>query len=86
MNATIWSTVAAWTLVEAEDKNALARGLQGLEIRVAKAVNRASRRKGHVFADRYHARILKTPAEVRKTPDQPTTALVGGVIAGRKLN
>ena len=53
-------------IVEAQDKQALARGLQGLEIRVAKAVNRASGgRKGSVFADRYHAHILKTPTEVR---------------------
>ena len=52
-------------IVEAQDKKALARGLQGLSIRVAKAVNRASGRKGRVFADRYHAHVLKTPSEVR---------------------
>ena len=51
-------------IVEAEDKKALARGLQGLEIRVARAVNRASGREGSVFADRYHAHTLKTPKEV----------------------
>jgi hypothetical protein len=52
-------------LVEARHRRALARGLQGLAIRVAKGVNRLSGRHGKVFADRYHARILKTLAEVR---------------------
>jgi putative transposase len=52
-------------IVEAESKHALSRGMQGLAIRLAKGVNRASNRKGRVFADRYHAHILRTPAEVR---------------------
>lgn len=52
-------------LAEATDRRALSRGVQGLSIRVAKAVNRRLRRKGKVFADRYHARALKTPREVR---------------------
>src|SRR5262245_4960041 len=52
-------------LVEAQDRRALARGVQGLCIRIAKALNRLWRRRGTVFADRYHDRILKTPREVR---------------------
>ncbi|HEU4420409.1 MAG TPA: hypothetical protein VFT55_15845, partial [Planctomycetota bacterium] len=52
-------------LVEAQDRLALSRGLQGLAIRIAKALNRLWRRRGTVFADRYHDRILKTPREVR---------------------
>jgi putative transposase len=52
-------------IVEAADKESLSRGLQGLAIRVARGVNRASRRRGRVLADRYHARILRTPTEVR---------------------
>ena len=52
-------------LVEARDRRALSRGLQGLLIRVAKALNRLWQRNGRVFADRYHDRILKTPREVR---------------------
>ena len=52
-------------LVEAQDRRALSRGLQGLAIRIAKALNRLWRRSGTVFADRYHDRILKTPREVR---------------------
>jgi REP element-mobilizing transposase RayT len=52
-------------LVEARDRRALSRGVQGLLIRVAKALNRLWQRSGTVFADRYHDRILKTPREVR---------------------
>jgi hypothetical protein len=50
---------------EARDRHALARGMQGLLIRVAKALNKRWARRGAVFWDRYHARILRTPREVR---------------------
>jgi len=53
-------------VVEAQDKVALSRGMQGLAVRVARAVNRAAGRKGKVFADHYFARELRTPAEVRR--------------------
>jgi hypothetical protein len=52
-------------IVEAQDRTTLARGLQGLLIRIAKALNKLWRRNGGVFADRYHDRILGTPREVR---------------------
>jgi len=52
-------------VVEAPDKVRLSRGTAGLEIRIARAVNRTIGRKGRVFAERYHARALKTPREVR---------------------
>ncbi len=52
-------------LAEASDRRALSRGMQGLLIRVARALNRLWRRLGAVFADRYHARQLRTPREVR---------------------
>src|SRR5262249_16792179 len=52
-------------IVEAEGKEALSKGMHALGIRLARGVNRASSREGRVFADRYHARILKTPTEVR---------------------
>ena len=52
-------------LVEAPDRRALARAIQGLSIRVAKGLNRMMGRKGRVFEDRYHARVLRTPTEVR---------------------
>jgi len=48
-------------IAEACDKRALARGMQGLSVRLARAVNRTLSRRGRVFADRYHARALKTP-------------------------
>jgi putative transposase len=51
-------------IVEANDRRCLARGLQALEIRVAKALNKMMKRGGPVFADRYHAHILRTPTEV----------------------
>ena len=53
-------------VVEAGDKRALSRGMQGLAVRIARAVNRAAERTGPVFADHYFARELKTPAEVRR--------------------
>jgi len=52
-------------IVEAESGEALSRGLQGLAIRLAKRVNRALGRAGSFWSDRYHARPLRTPREVR---------------------
>lgn len=52
-------------IVEAEDGRALAEGMQGLSVRLARALNRMMGRHGTVFADRYHAHVLRTPAEVR---------------------
>jgi len=52
-------------IVEGKGREALSRGMQGLTVRLAKALNRHWGRKGTVFADRYHDRILKTPREVR---------------------
>jgi len=52
-------------LVEARDRRALSRGMQGLLIRVARRLNRVWGRAGKVFADRYHDVILRTPQQVR---------------------
>jgi len=58
-------------IVEASDERALARGMQGFEIAAAHRLNAAvskttgRRRRGRVFSDRYHARILRTPTQVR---------------------
>ncbi|MEO8181760.1 MAG: transposase [Deltaproteobacteria bacterium] len=52
-------------IAEAKDRRALSRGIQGISIRVARAVNRRLERTGRLFADRYHARTLKTPRSVR---------------------
>jgi len=52
-------------LVEARNNESLSKGMQGLQVRVARALNRLWVRKGRVFSDRYHARGLRTPREVR---------------------
>ena len=52
-------------LVEGRDRQAISRGMQGLLIRIAKALNKVWGRKGKVFPDRYHDRILRTPREVK---------------------
>jgi hypothetical protein len=38
--------------------------MKGLEVRMARALNRMMKRRGSVFADRYHAHVLRTPREV----------------------
>ena len=52
-------------ICEALSAQALTRGVMGLEIRMARALNRAHGRKGPIWADRYHASILRTPKQVR---------------------
>jgi hypothetical protein len=42
--------------VVARNAERLARGMQGLAIRFARALNRGSGRRGRVFADRYEVR------------------------------
>ena len=52
-------------IVEIESKMALSRGMQGVMIRMARALNRVLGRRGAVFSDRYHARALRTPREIK---------------------
>lgn len=52
-------------IVEAGSKVSLSRGMQGLAVRIVKRVNRALGRHGKLFKERYHARDLATPTEVR---------------------
>lgn len=52
-------------IVEADDTVTLSRGMAGLTIRLARAINRAAGRKGKVFSERYHTRELSTPRETR---------------------
>jgi REP element-mobilizing transposase RayT len=54
-------------IVEAVDRRALRRGMQGLSIRVARALNKALARRGKVFSDRYHAKPLTSPRQVRNS-------------------
>ena len=53
-------------IVEAPDRVNLARGMQGLGVRLARALNRVMGRSGRVIGDRYHAHILRTPTEARR--------------------
>ncbi|MBI2393717.1 MAG: transposase [Deltaproteobacteria bacterium] len=54
-------------IVEADDRKALSRRMQGLGIRLARRVNAMmGRPRGRVLADRYHARVLATPREVHR--------------------
>src|SRR4249920_711182 len=66
-------------IVEAEDEGALGRGMIGLTVRIARGLNKLWGRRGSVFSDRYHARILRTPREVRN-------ALVYVLMNARKHN
>lgn len=52
-------------IVETPDEVALGRAMKGLEVRMARALNRVMRRRGPVFADRYHAHHLRSPRETR---------------------
>ena len=38
--------------------------MQGLAVRLARALNRCARRSGRVFADRYYSHVLETRREV----------------------
>jgi putative transposase len=52
-------------LVEADDNLSLSRGMIGLTVRLARAFNRALTRRGSVWSERFYARPLHTPREVR---------------------
>jgi len=51
-------------IVEVDEPRALSRAIQGLAIRLARALNRLASRTGKVFADRFHAHVMKTLGEV----------------------
>src|SRR3954463_13507392 len=50
-------------IVEAPDAESLARAMKGLEVRMARALNRVMNRRGPVFANRYHSHLLRSPRE-----------------------
>jgi len=61
-------------LVEANDRGALSKGMQGFQISAAKHLNAAiskgkpgPRRRDVVFPDRYHAEIITSPRQARHT-------------------
>lgn len=51
-------------IVEAAGARTLALRVRGLAVRLARGLNRMMGRSGPVFADRYDAHVLRTPAEV----------------------
>jgi REP element-mobilizing transposase RayT len=51
--------------VEALNTKALAKGMRGLNIRIARAINKLHHRRGPVWADRYHAHDLAHPTDNR---------------------
>jgi REP element-mobilizing transposase RayT len=64
-------------IVESASQGSLARAMKGLKVRVARGVNRAWGRAGELFRERYTARSLGSPREVRN-------ALVYVLANGRK--
>jgi REP element-mobilizing transposase RayT len=60
-------------LVEARDAKALASGMQGFQISMARNINtvlgdgKFRRRRGRVFVDRYHLTVVKSPTQARHT-------------------
>ena len=53
-------------IVEADDRRSLSRGMQGLNIRLAKAIQRLFGLTGQIFRDRYFARMLKFSRDVHR--------------------
>src|SRR5262245_27968051 len=51
-------------IVEGDCRSSLSRGMQGLAVRMARALNRLWRHIGSVLADRFHDRTLRSPSEV----------------------
>ena len=51
-------------VVEADDDVAVSRGVQGLAIRIARALDAMMGTAGKVFADHYHSRLLRSPTEL----------------------
>jgi len=54
-------------LVEADGPEELSRGMQGLNVRMAIAIERLTRRRGKGFGDRLHSVVLRTPTQTAHT-------------------
>jgi len=50
---------------EGDDARALSRGVQRVTSRIARRANELWGRRGRVFSDRFHARVLRSPRQVR---------------------
>ena len=62
-------------IVEAPDAVGLGRAMKGLEVRMARALNKVMSRRGPVFADRYHAALA----------DRTARGVPGGSVRAREL-
>jgi REP element-mobilizing transposase RayT len=54
-------------IVDAANNKALTSVVSSVAIRIAKQINKLLGRKGRVFNDRFHARVLRSPSEVRNS-------------------
>ena len=54
-------------ICEATDGKALSCGIRAFEISVTRGLNGLCGRKGNVFPDRYHLRVIKSPTQLRNT-------------------
>jgi putative transposase len=52
-------------VLETDEPSMVARAIQGLAVRLARALNRLASRTGKVFADRYHVHVLATLREAK---------------------
>jgi REP element-mobilizing transposase RayT len=52
-------------VAEAASAEALGSAMNGLEVRLARRLNKRLKRRGKLFVGRYHTRSLSTPKEVR---------------------
>ena len=52
-------------IVEADDKGALARGMQSFQSSAARQLNKLLARRGRVFDDRYHLVVIRSPKQMR---------------------
>ncbi|MBL8898166.1 MAG: transposase [Planctomycetes bacterium] len=52
-------------LVEAEDRECVARGMNALLSPLARALNKLWSRRGKVFPERYHDEVISTPTQAR---------------------
>lgn len=53
-------------IAEAPDRVALGRAMKGLGVRIARRMNRLMGTRGPVFRERYYARALTTPLQVKR--------------------
>ena len=53
-------------LIEAVNESTLAQAMKGLEVRIARGLNKLWQRKGSIFRERFHGRVLKTLKDIHR--------------------